>query len=71
MRLFGVTAGGAMLARGALIAIDADGGDPALQQAKVTTARFYAEQMLPQATGLATTVAAGATSLMAIPEDRF
>ena len=71
MRLFGVTAGGAMLARGALIAIDADGGDPALKQAKVTTARFYAEQMLPQATGLATTVAAGATSLMAIPEDRF
>ena len=71
MRLFGVTAGGAMLARGALIAIDADGGDPALQQAKVTTARFYAEQMLPQATGLATTVAAGATSVMAIPEDRF
>ncbi len=73
LRLFGIVAGGAMLARLALRAtesIEAGGDDPILAD-KLVVARFYAEQILPQASGLATSISAGAGAIMALDEDRF
>ncbi len=64
LRLFGVVAGGALLARGALAALRVASAapDPWLD-AKVATARFYAEQILPQAVGLGPAVVRGAAAL--------
>ncbi len=73
LRLFGIVAGGAMLARSALRAtefIEAGGADPKLAD-KLLVARFYAEQILPQAGGLATSISAGSGAIMALAEDRF
>ena len=71
LRQFGVVAGGYYLARSALIAEDlitANGDDPWLR-AKVDTARFYADQILPQAAGAAPAVTVGAGQLFAINVD--
>ncbi len=67
LRMMGLTLGGWLLARQALAA----GGhaDPAFAAAKVTTARFFAEQLLPQVTALGAGVMRGAALLYAIPED--
>jgi len=56
-RSFGVVAGGAMLAKAALSTKDA---------AKRTVARFYLEQILPEAAGALPSITAGATDLFAI-----
>ncbi len=73
LQLFGIVAGGAMLARGALRAVDGREaeGDAAFLEAKVATARFYAEQILPRASSLATTIATGRGAVMALPADAF
>ncbi len=54
LRMFGVTIGGYLLARSALVAgkLMGDGGDDAFLKAKVGSARFYAEQILPQVPAL-------------------
>jgi hypothetical protein len=44
-------------------------GDKAFLQAKLATARFYADHVLVQAPGLRDTVVKGATAVMAVPED--
>ena len=46
-------------------------GDEAFLQAKVTTARFYAEQLLPQTKGLLPMVTAGAADLFEVPVDEL
>ena len=69
LRLFGVVAGGWVMARQALAAtalLRAGQGDAEFLRAKVTTARFYAEQLLPEALGLVAPVTAGAAGLFAI-----
>lgn len=74
LKLFGTVAGGAMLARSALCAtesIEAGTGDGALMADKLAVARFYAEQILPQAAGLATSISTGSATIMALAEDRF
>ncbi len=74
MRLFGITAGGAMLARAAMTALatlNGKGGGAEFHAGKVATARFYAEQVLPQASAAATTIATGGGSVMALAEDQF
>lgn len=73
LRLFGIVAGGAMLARSALRATESieSGGDDPILADKIVVARFYAEQILPQATGLATSISAGSGAIMALAEDRF
>ncbi|MEZ5311642.1 MAG: acyl-CoA dehydrogenase [Microthrixaceae bacterium] len=66
LRLFGTVTGGWLLARQALAAkgeIDAGSDDVAYLGAKITTARFYAEQCLPLAHGIAQTARAGAGAL--------
>ncbi len=55
LRMFGATLGGYLLARSALAArklMEAGGDTDAFLEAKVATARFYAEQILPQAAAL-------------------
>jgi hypothetical protein len=69
LRMFGMTLGGWLMARTALAASTmlAQGeGDPEFLRAKFVTARFYAEQVLPQARGLLGAVQAGAADLFAI-----
>ena len=67
LRLMGVTVGGWMLARGALAAREwkSEGGDASFCDMKLHTARFYAEQLLPQTKGLVPQITAGAASVLA------
>lgn len=60
LRLFGLTATGALLARGAMASIGEDGGE-----ARTALIRFAAANLLPETAGLASTVTGGADSLEA------
>ena len=74
LRLMGLTIGGWLLARQAQTAqkmLDRQEGDPAFLKAKITTAKFYAEQLLPQATALAPSITRGAELLYALTEDEL
>jgi len=74
LRLFGTVAGGAMMARSALAAqasLDAGTGDPAFYNAKLASARFYAENILPQAAGLVAPVCQGHSAVLEFAEDAF
>lgn len=68
LRLAGIVLGGWQLARGALAAhrrIGAGDADKAFLEAKINTARFYADHVLSQADGLAHCVTNGATATLA------
>jgi alkylation response protein AidB-like acyl-CoA dehydrogenase len=65
LRLFGIVVGGWVMARQAVAARTLDLDDP-FNAAKLTTARFYIEQLLPQAHGLVGAITAGAGSLLAL-----
>ncbi len=72
LRMFGLTLGGTLLGRQAAEAVrrlKAGEGDPAFLNAKIATARFYAEQILPAAPALLGPITRGADLLFAIPED--
>ena len=74
LRMFGLVAGGAMLARAAIAANDdlrQRGADVDFLTGKIITARFYAEQILPQAAGLLVPITQGAGTVMALSEDQF
>jgi len=74
LRLFGTVLGGYLLAQQAVEAerrLAADEGNPAFLRAKITTAKFFLEQLLPQATSLLGPIKAGATELMAMDADDF
>jgi len=74
LRLFGTVLGGYLLAKQAVEAerrLAADEGNPAFLRAKITTACFYIEQLLPQATALLTPITAGAGRLMEMDNDDF
>jgi len=73
-RLAGIVLGGWFLADMARVASDelaAGRGDAAFLQDKVAVARFYAEQLLPQAGGLLAAATAGAGLLYALASDRL
>jgi 3-(methylthio)propanoyl-CoA dehydrogenase len=66
LRMCGIVTGGWLLARSAQAAVRAldDGrGEAEFLRQKVVTARFYAEQLLPQAAGLGPAVTAGPADL--------
>ncbi|MDA1117790.1 MAG: acyl-CoA dehydrogenase [Proteobacteria bacterium] len=70
LKLMGIVAGGWQMARAALAAEKNLGaGDQAFCEAKIATARFYADQVLVQAPGLRDTVVKGAHAVMAVSED--
>ncbi len=72
LRIFGQVTGGWLLATSALAAHRAlaeGSGDAVFLEAKIATARFYAEHLLPVAKGLVDTVKAGPAELFAVPID--
>lgn len=74
MMLMGYLCGGWAMARSALAAsaaLDAGRGDPAFLEAKLVTARFYAEHLLPRTRALLASVLAGSESIMALDEAQF
>jgi hypothetical protein len=74
LKLFGTVAGGWMMARAALIAqekLKQPDADRDFLQAKVATARFYAEHELPRALPLAREVTRGAESVLALDPAKF
>ncbi len=74
LRLLGTVAGGIMMARTAVAAQKAlatPNGREAFYRAKLETARFYACNILPQASALADAVTEGAESVLAIPAESF
>jgi 3-(methylthio)propanoyl-CoA dehydrogenase len=70
LRLFGLVIGGWLMARSALAASQmlSSGGGPgaAFLYEKISTAHFYAQQLLPQASGLLPAVTAGVGPLFAV-----
>ena len=74
LRLFGIIAGGAILARGALAAqqaLTADGADQNFLNAKRQTAQFYAENILSQAESLLPPILHGHSAILEFSEDQF
>ncbi len=74
LKLWGTVAGGWLMARAASIAetqLAAGVGDADFYRAKISTARFYSEHILPQANGLASQVVSGAGSVLALTEAQF
>ncbi len=74
LHLAGIVLGGWQMARAALAADDelhGDGADQAFLNAKIATARFYADHLLTRAPGLGTTVVAGAAGVLALDEEQF
>ena len=74
LRLFGTVAGGAMMARATLAAqaaLDAGTDDPEFYKSKLMTARFYAENILPQAAALIAPVRDGHHAVLAFAEESF
>jgi hypothetical protein len=66
LQLCGLVLGGALLARGAAIAaarLAAGGADQKFYRAKLQTARFYAEHLLPQSLGLLRIIKSGGASV--------
>jgi alkylation response protein AidB-like acyl-CoA dehydrogenase len=74
LRLFGLVALGFMWARSAVIAIEKlrqPGADAGFYKAKLTTARFYMERVLPQVGGLLLAIKAGKSAMMEMDEAAF
>ena len=74
LKLWGIVVGGWQMARAARIAVDAlahGGADEAFLHAKLATARFYAESLLPQADAYAQAVVNGSSTALALAPDQF
>jgi hypothetical protein len=74
LKLFGTVAGGWMMARAALVAqekLAQPEADRDFLEAKLATARFYAEHELPRAATLAREVTRGADSVLALAPEKF
>ena len=72
LRLFGLTALAYLWTRMAEISLDKlDGDEARFYQAKVDTARFYMQRLLPQSGGLFSAILAGGKSMMAFDDEAF
>jgi alkylation response protein AidB-like acyl-CoA dehydrogenase len=74
LKLAGIVLGGWQMARAALVAqrkLDAGEGDAAFLRAKIATARFFADHILSQASGMRTSIVEGSAGVLALPEDQF
>src|SRR5258708_39937801 len=75
LRLMGIVAGGWQMARAALAAekklVGEKNADKSFYEAKIGTARFYADHVLVQAPALRNTVVNGAAGVMALSEEQF
>ncbi len=74
LRLWGTVIGGWLMAKSALTAkakLAAGDGDTGFLKAKILTARFYGEQILPRAAAYKAGATAGSEIVMAMTEDAF
>lgn len=74
LKLAGIVLGGWQMARAAIVAerkIAAGEGDVNFLQAKITTARFFADHILSAAQGLQASIVNGAVGVLELPEDQF
>jgi butyryl-CoA dehydrogenase len=74
LKLAGIVLGGWQMARAAVAAqqkLGAGDGDAAFYQAKIATARFFADHILSQAAGLRTAIVEGSVGVLALAEDQF
>ena len=73
LKLAGVVLGGWQMARALLVAGERRDEDPSFYDAKIATAQFYAEHVLPLASALEASIvsAKGGESVLALSEDQF
>jgi hypothetical protein len=73
LKLAGIVLGGWQMARALLVAADKQSEDPSFYGAKIATAQFFAEHVLPQATALEASIvtAKGGEGVLALGEDQF
>lgn len=72
LKLFALVAFGYLWARMARIGLDKQSGDEAeFYSAKVATARFFMERILPQSSALFASIMAGGETMMEFPEESF
>jgi 3-(methylthio)propanoyl-CoA dehydrogenase len=74
LKLAGIVLGGWQMARAAVIAkqkLDANEGDAGFYQAKIVTARFFADHILSQASGLRSAIIDGSAGVLALTEEQF
>jgi 3-(methylsulfanyl)propanoyl-CoA dehydrogenase len=74
LKLMGIVCGGWQMARAALVAqqrLSEGKGDKSFYEAKIKTARFYADHLLTQAPALRNTIVHGAVGVMALAEEQF
>jgi 3-(methylsulfanyl)propanoyl-CoA dehydrogenase len=74
LRLWGLVAGGWQLARAAQIAtqqLATQDADASFYRGKIATACFYAECLLPQASGLARAITHGSDAILALTDEQF
>ena len=71
MMLCGTILGGALLSKGALAAEQKLDQDPDFYSAKITTARFYSDHILPRLYAHASAAAASSDLVMGLSEDQF
>ena len=72
LRMFGTTVGGWLMGKAALaaqVSLKENSGNSEFLEAKIETATFYAQQILPQVNGLLPSATSGAASLFAIDAD--
>jgi butyryl-CoA dehydrogenase len=74
LKLAGIVLGGWQMARAAVIAqqkLDAGEGDAGFYKAKIATARFFADHILSQSSGLRIAIIDGSAGVLALSEDQF
>ncbi|MES3024901.1 MAG: acyl-CoA dehydrogenase [Pseudomonadota bacterium] len=74
LKLAGIVLGGWQMARAAIVAqrkLDAGTGDAAFYRAKIGTARFFADHVLSQASGLRSAIIDGSAGVLALGVDDF
>ncbi|MCW8971199.1 MAG: acyl-CoA dehydrogenase C-terminal domain-containing protein, partial [Rhodospirillales bacterium] len=72
LRLFGLVAMAYIWARAAKVAMaKTDGEEAGFYQAKLGTARHYMERILPQSSGLFSSIMAGSKTMMSFADDAF
>ena len=71
LRLCGLVLGAWQMARALLAAETLRVGDPSFYDAKIATARFFAENLLPQAQALATSILESGHSTNALEVEQF
>jgi 3-(methylthio)propanoyl-CoA dehydrogenase len=73
LKLAGVVLGGWQMARALIVAVQKHDEDPSFYGAKIATAQFYAEHVLPLASALEASIvsAKGAEGVLALSDDQF